>query len=80
MTIVVWIICGLACGFLAKKKARRVGLWTFLGLGFGIFSLITILFLPEVTGTGEFKKCTKCLSVIPQAATKCSHCQSDVAN
>lgn len=80
LTVVVWIICSVACYFLAKQKARNETLWAVLGILFGVFSLVVLALLKPITGTGVFKKCPQCLSTIPQEASKCSHCQSEVSN
>lgn len=80
LTLVVWILCAIGCYFLAKQKARNVTVWAVCGVLFGFFALIVLALLKPVTGTGEFKKCQQCMSIIPQEASKCKHCQSDVAN
>ena len=46
MVVLIWIICAIACAFIAQKKKRNVGGWLCLGFLFGILSLLLLLCLP----------------------------------
>ncbi len=41
--LLVWVACAAICYSQAKKKNLNVGLWTFLGLFFGLFAVIGVL-------------------------------------
>jgi len=51
--ILVWCLFGWACYSLAVKKNRNTALWAVLGVLFGIFALLVILFLPPVKGDND---------------------------
>jgi len=48
MTIIVliWVIMGAVCAYIAGEKGRSAGAWFFLGACFGIFALIAIACVP----------------------------------
>ena len=48
MEAVIWILMGLAGGFVAKEKNRNVGLWIILRIFFGILSLIVVCCLKKL--------------------------------
>ena len=41
--LLVWVACAAICNSQAKKKNLNVGLWTFIGLLFGVFGVIGVL-------------------------------------
>jgi hypothetical protein len=43
LILLVWVACAALCYSQAKKKNLNVGLWTFLGLFFGLFAVIAVL-------------------------------------
>jgi hypothetical protein len=43
LILLVWVACAAICYSQAKKKNLSVGLWTFLGLFFGVFAVIGVL-------------------------------------
>lgn len=47
--IVVWIVCAGFAAFIAKSKNRDPGNWFVLGLLFGVFALIGVAAVPELT-------------------------------
>lgn len=46
--IILYIACVAGCFYLAKQKNRDIGLWTILGVLFGLIPLIVLIFLPVV--------------------------------
>ena len=42
LILLVWVACAAFCYSQAKKKGLNVGLWTFLGLIFGVFAVIGV--------------------------------------
>ena len=45
--LLVWVLCAVLCFTQAKQKNLNVGLWTFLGLFFGVFAVIGVLLQKE---------------------------------
>ena len=45
--LVIAVVMGIACAFIASNKGRRGVLWFALGFLFSIISLIIILILPR---------------------------------
>jgi len=43
--VIVWLLFGFACSWVAKSKNRDVGGWLLLGVLFGIFALIIVVCL-----------------------------------
>ena len=43
LILLVWVACAAICYSQAKKKNLSVGLWTFLGLLFGVFAVIGVM-------------------------------------
>lgn len=39
----VWVLCAFVCNRQATEKGLNVGLWTVLGLLFGVFAVIASL-------------------------------------
>jgi hypothetical protein len=42
LLIIIWILCSVICGVVAKQKNLNVPLWAALGLFFGIFAVVGI--------------------------------------
>ncbi len=42
IVILFWVLCAIICNQQAKQKGLNVGLWTVLGLLFGIFAVIFV--------------------------------------
>jgi len=45
--MLVWVLFGLICGWIAFSKDRSTGLWLLLGFVFGVFALVVIALLPD---------------------------------
>jgi len=45
--ILAWVLCAAICYSQATKKGLNVGLWTVIGLLFGIFGVIGVLIAPS---------------------------------
>lgn len=45
--IIVWLIFGYACYYIAREKGLNAALWGLLGVLFGIFTLIIVLLIPS---------------------------------
>ena len=86
MELVIWLLFGVICAFVASKKGRNVMGWLILGSLFAIFALIVLAFLPKKTDVlevkaiegGEMKKCPACAVMIRREATKCRYCGEQV--
>lgn len=50
--LLIWIICAVIAGVLAKNKGRSVGGWVVAGLCFGFFAVIVIAILKPKSATG----------------------------
>lgn len=48
MIVLFWILWVVLCGIVAQNKNRSVGSWVFLGLLFGLFAFIPLLFLSKL--------------------------------
>lgn len=46
MTIAIWIICMILCGYIAREKNRSVEGWVIASFFFGLIPLIILIFLP----------------------------------
>lgn len=46
-SIILWILCSCACYKIAKKNGRDTTLAVILGLIFGIFAVLTYVFIGE---------------------------------
>ena len=52
-SIALGLMLAWCCSHYAKKKGRNPTTWFFLGILFGIFSLITLFILPAIKPKGE---------------------------
>ena len=46
LTVLIWAIIGLLIAHLAKQRGRDPFVWFFLGLAFGVFTLLALFLLP----------------------------------
>ena len=47
-SLAVGIACAALCAWIADRKGRNLGMWTMLGLIFGVFALAAIALLPSL--------------------------------
>lgn len=47
ISICIWIFVGATTGYVASKRGRDPYLWFFLGILFGVFSLLLLMILPS---------------------------------
>lgn len=59
---------------IARRKDREVGLWVVLAIVFGLLSTVILALVPS----NHTRPCPACKSLIPQDATRCRYCQSEV--
>lgn len=45
--LIFWIICAVACYFIADSKGRSAGAWAVAGVLFGIFALVVCAVMPK---------------------------------
>jgi len=90
--ILIWIICGFGAGSIASARGRSGCSWYIIGFLFGPFGLGAAFLIPNdgavssVTSRqdraayqdGKARKCPACLSIVPNEATKCRYCASDL--
>ena len=82
MFLLLWIVCGFACGAIASSKGRSAVGWFLLGCLFSVFTLIVIACLPadadRVTKRqvedGREKICPDCAEPVKLAAQVCRFC------
>lgn len=86
---ILWIMFGVVCAIAASSKNRNAVGWFFMGVVFGPFALLMLVFLsklPEqvVTPTGvvirqdDTRTCPFCAETIKAAAIVCKHCGRDI--
>ena len=51
--LIVWLMCAVACYFIAEKKGRKAGAWAAAGLLFGIFALVICAVMPKKQTLGS---------------------------
>lgn len=77
--LLVPIIFAIVCANIAEGKGRGKGIWFFLGLIAGPFSLIVLLLLhKDEVGLGNIK-CPYCAEFVKPEAVVCKHCGKDLA-
>lgn len=82
--VVLFFGVPIACGLLAARKGRSVGIWVVLGLFFNLIGLLWLLCVAEdrdalegeAIASGEKSSCPFCFALIPRRALKCMHCTS----
>jgi hypothetical protein len=84
--IIVWLVCCAAVASRAKVRGRSGVGWFFFSLFFSpLIGIILIFVLPEKPTEPDeatlllTRKCPYCFSVIPSAASVCSHCARESA-
>lgn len=78
--LLIWIGCGVICGFLAQSKHRSITGWVILGIIFGVFAVIVLLILPNANPatSGNLRKCPFCAEFVQWEAIVCRHCGRDL--
>lgn len=71
--IFVWILSGVICYALAKKKEKSGGIAFLMGVLFGFLAIIYYIIAKRGGGNCKF-----CAEVISKKAIVCPHCQSDL--
>lgn len=51
--VVVWLLSGALCAFIASQKNRNSLGWFLAGLFFGIFAIVGIIAVPALEGGAE---------------------------
>ncbi len=82
----LWIACGVITAVVARNKGRNPVGWFITGMVIAPFGFYLALVMPKneaalvqrAVAAGEVKQCRHCLEYVRTAATKCSHCGSDV--
>jgi hypothetical protein len=66
-----WVVCGLVGQLIAKRRGSEEGfIVSFL---LGPLGWLIVAMRPDTR-----RKCSQCLGVVPERATKCMHCGSDL--
>lgn len=55
LTMLMWMLMGLATGYLAQQRGRDPYIWFALGLFFGILALLALVLLPQVRSPEEME-------------------------
>lgn len=63
---------------IAQDKGRSPVLWFVYGFFLFLIALIHSLFLKPNSSALGYKKCLYCYEAIPEMASKCKYCGSDV--
>lgn len=62
--VIAWIVLALVslsyCSDIAKQKGLSVGLWSILGLAFGLFALLAISLIPARASVPEGMRAVTC--------------------
>ncbi len=74
----VIIAAGIAGGFLAADRGRRVAGWCLLCALFPPFLLLLYVARPLLEVEGMFRRCLKCGELIKWRSTFCKFCKSEV--
>jgi hypothetical protein len=75
--ILIWLACGVICGFIAQSKHRNVPGWVILGLCFGIFAIIIVAVLPN-SAFADGGRCPYCAGPLYRDAIVCQSCGRDI--
>lgn len=72
VALLAWVLCPLIGYMIGEKKGREVAgfLW---GLFLGPIGWLLVAIGPDMRPA-----CPKCKGAIPEGATKCQHCGSDL--
>lgn len=47
MIFIIWVIFAIVCAMIASEKGQSGILWFMIGMLFGIFSLVAVIFIPN---------------------------------
>jgi hypothetical protein len=72
--IIFWTASALLSAYIAYRKKRKVETWFFLGLFFGVFALVTILFLRSLSNLTW--RCPICGATNQEMAFFCYSCNT----
>lgn len=53
LTMILWILTGIATGYLAYRRGRDPYIWFALGIFFGILAILVLVLLPPIKNTEE---------------------------
>lgn len=66
LTLILWILTGLATGYLAYRRGRDPYIWFALGIFFGILAILALVLLPPVKSTEEEGTATERLEEVAE--------------
>lgn len=87
--VFIWIMFGVVCAVAANSKNRGSIGWFFMGMLFGPFALLILIFLPkqpdpaatpfhDASRISDSRTCPYCAETIKMAAIVCKHCGRDI--
>jgi len=71
----IWLILGPLIGAAIGQKKGRAGAGFFFGLLLGPIGWLIVAVGPDITSG---RMCPACKGKVPEGATKCMHCGSDL--
>ena len=77
--VVVWILSGILCAFIAQSKGRSVAGWAIAGILFGLFALIPLALLssnvPQTQAApASLPQAGKEIATVEQASAEVNYC------
>ena len=76
--IIVSVVFAAVTAIIAYGKGRSAIGWFIAGLLVGPFALVVAL-LPAVPKDGRYRLCPACSEVVPESATLCRYCNTQLA-
>ncbi len=73
----IWVIAAVATAWLADERGRPFIPWLLIALVIGPIATIIVGFAPLGTAV-RYKACVECQLAVPDAATRCPHCRTDL--